>query len=173
MNGGIHYHYYQPQSPPAATPEKPKDSGNNIQCKPLKVFISYAREDIATARRLYEDLKMAGIVPWMDKIDLLPGQNWKFHITKAIRESSYFIALLSSKSLSKRGFVQKELKLALDILGEFSDEDVFLIPARLDDCQPEDEKLKYLNWADLFPSYEASSRDDILRVFPVCCIGKN
>ncbi|MGE0086833.1 MAG: formylglycine-generating enzyme family protein [Desulfococcaceae bacterium] len=68
------------------------------------------------------------------------------------------------KSLSKRGFVQKELKLALDILGEFSDEDVFLIPARVDDCQTEDERLKYLNWADLFPSYEAG-RDEIMRVF--------
>ncbi len=165
VDGGIHYHYYQPQSPPAGPPEKPKDSGNSsIRCKPVKVFISYAREDIDTARRLYADLKMTGIVPWMDKIDLLPGQNWKFHITKAIRESSFFIALLSSKSLSKRGFVQKELKLALDILGEFSDEDVFLIPARVDDCQPEDERLKYLNWADLFPSYEAG-RDEIMRVF--------
>lgn len=164
VDGGIHYHYYQ-QSPAAAAPEKPKDSGNSgIQCKPVKVFISYAREDIDMARRLYADLKMAGIVPWMDKIDLLPGQNWKFHITKAIRESSYFIALLFSKSLSKRGFVQKELKLALDILGEFSDEDVFLIPVRLDDCYPEDEKLKYLQWADLFPSYEAG-RDEIFRVF--------
>ncbi|MGE0086834.1 MAG: toll/interleukin-1 receptor domain-containing protein [Desulfococcaceae bacterium] len=99
VEGGIHYHYYQPQSPHAAAPEKPKDSGNALsRCKPLKVFISYAREDIDTARRLYADLKMAGIVPWMDKIDLLPGQNWKFHITKAIRESSFFIALLSSKS---------------------------------------------------------------------------
>jgi len=164
VDGGIHYHYYQPQSPPAAS-EIRKDSGNTAtRCKPVKVFISYAREDIDTARRLYADLKMAGIVPWMDKIDLLPGQNWKFHITKAVRESSYFIALLSSKSLSKRGFVQKELQFALDILEEFSDDDVFFIPARLDDCEPADEKLKYLQWADLFPSYEAG-RDEIFRVF--------
>jgi len=99
----------------------------------------------------------------MDKVDLLPGQNWKIHITKAIKESKYFIALLSSNSLSKKGYVQKELKLALDILGEFPPEDIFVIPARLDDCLPQDEVLKYLHWADLFPAFE-NGLNEILRV---------
>jgi hypothetical protein len=31
------------------------------------VFISYAREDLAAARRLYEDLMRAGFNPWLDK----------------------------------------------------------------------------------------------------------
>ncbi len=30
-----------------------------------KVFISYAREDIETARRLYHDLEKAGLDPWI------------------------------------------------------------------------------------------------------------
>ncbi|QTA82990.1 Sulfatase-modifying factor enzyme domain-containing protein [Desulfonema limicola] len=62
----------------------------------MKIFISYTREDYDIAKRLYDDLKKAGIDPWMDKVNLLPGQNWKIHITKAIKESKYFIALLSS-----------------------------------------------------------------------------
>jgi len=129
----------------------------------MKVFISYAREDIETAKKLYHDLKRAGISPWMDKQDLLPGQNWRVMISKAIQESKYFLAVLSSHSLTKRGFVQKELKMALDILDEFPAEDIFLIPIRIEDCKPEDEKLKYLHWADFFPSYE-DGLSQILRV---------
>ncbi len=129
----------------------------------MKVFISYAREDIETAKKLYHDLKRAGISPWMDKQDLLPGQNWRVMISKAIQESKYFLAVLSSYSLTKRGFVQKELKMALDILDEFPAEDIFLIPIRIEDCNPEDEKLKYLHWADFFPSYE-DGLSQILRV---------
>ncbi len=49
-----------------------------------KVFISYAREDIETAGKLYYDLRKAGLEPWMDKIDLLPGQIWKTEVEKAI-----------------------------------------------------------------------------------------
>ncbi len=129
----------------------------------MKVFISYAREDIETARKLYHDLKQAGISPWMDKEDLLPGQNWRVMISKAIQESKYFLAVLSSHSLTKRGFVQKELKMALDILDEFPEDDIFIIPIRIEDCKPEDEKLKYLHWADFFPSYQ-EGLSQILRV---------
>ncbi|MDM8550085.1 toll/interleukin-1 receptor domain-containing protein [Desulfobacterales bacterium HSG2] len=57
-----------------------------------KVFISYAREDIEIAGRLYDDLKSAGVTPWMDEKDLLPGQDRKVHITKAIWNCKYFIA---------------------------------------------------------------------------------
>jgi hypothetical protein len=40
-----------------------------------QVFISYAREDIRAAKRLYEDLKNAGLRPWLDKTNILGGQN--------------------------------------------------------------------------------------------------
>ena len=120
----------------------------------MKVFISYAREDIEIARKLRDDLEKAGIKTWLDKEDLLPGQKWRDVISREIRESSYFIALLSSGSLSKHGFVQSELKKALDALKEFPSDQIFVIPVRIDDCKPQDEQLQNLHWADLFPSYE-------------------
>ena len=129
----------------------------------IKVFISYAREDFQFAERLYYDLKKLGISPWLDQLDILPGQNWKFMISKAIQESRYFVALLSSNSISKKGYFQRELAIAVEILDEFSPEDVFFIPVRLDDCKPNHEKIKYLHWADLFPSYE----DGINRILRV------
>ncbi len=129
----------------------------------MKVFISYAREDFEIARKLRDDLEKAGIKTWLDKEDLLPGQKWRTIISKEIRECSHFLALLSSKSLSTRGFVQKELKMALDMLGEFPDDEIFVIPVRIEECEPADEQLKEIHWADLFPSYEKGFQD-ILRV---------
>jgi hypothetical protein len=117
--------------------------------------MSYAREDATIAKKLYYDLKAVGVVPWLDVIDLLPGERWKPAISRAILNSTYFLALLSSSSVNKRGYVQRELRQALDILGEFPDSEVFLIPVRLDECRPVNEELSELNWVDLFPAYEA------------------
>ena len=132
----------------------------------MKVFISYAREDIEIAKKLRYDLDKAGIRTWLDKEDLIPGQDWKAVIHKEIKESDYFIALLSSKSLSKHGHVQKELKTALDALGEFPKGDIFIVPVRLDACEPQDEELQNLHWAELFPSYK-KGLNDILRALGI------
>lgn len=117
------------------------------------VFISYAREDLSTALRIYSDLRRIGLKVWLDAKDLVPGQDWRKTISRSIKDSSYFIALLSSKSLSKRGYVQKELKIALGILEEFPAEETFIIPVRLDPCTPLDDRLEALHWIDLFESY--------------------
>ncbi len=128
-----------------------------------KVFISYAREDIEVAERLYHDLEKAGLKPWMDEKDLLPGQNWELTVTNAIKESSYFLALLSENSVSKKGYVQKKLKMALDILAEFPKSEIFLLPLRLNNCHPLDEALQEISWGGLFPSYDDGFKD-VMRV---------
>ncbi len=129
----------------------------------MKVFISYAKEDIETARKLYHDLKQAGISTWMDKEDLLPGQDWKTEVSRAIRTSSYFIALLSTRSISKQGFFQTELKKAIDVLDTFPEHRIYFIPVRIDNCDPGYERLQNIYWADLFPSYQ-EGLSQILRV---------
>ncbi len=120
----------------------------------MNIFISYAKEDHKIAKKLYNDLKDAAVTPWLDSEDMLPGQNWKQGIYQAIKESSFFLTLLSSNSVSKSGFVQKEQKAALELLDEFPPDKIFIIPVRLDDCLPNDEKLKNLHWIDLFSSYK-------------------
>jgi hypothetical protein len=37
--------------------------------------------------------------------------------------------------VDKKGYVQKELKEALDIFQEYPEKAIYLIPARLDDCK--------------------------------------
>lgn len=130
----------------------------------MKVFISYSKEDKDIAEKIYNDINNSGIKPWMDIKDILPGQERKSVIAQSIKDSSYLIALLSSNSISKKGYLHKEIKIALNIIDELpSPFDVFLIPARIDDCEPKDDKLRNLQWVDLFPSYEEGFKQ-ILRV---------
>lgn len=129
-----------------------------------QVVISYAKEDFQMAERIAMDLRAAGINPWLDAEKLIPGQNWKNEITKAIKESRYFLAIISSNSISKTGYVQKELKIAFEIADRFSPSDIFIIPVRLDECNPIDERIQDLHWADLFPSYE-KGMTSVLKVF--------
>ncbi len=124
-----------------------------------KVFISYTRKDIDTARRLYNDLKKEGVSPWMDKEEIIVGQEWEFEVKRAIKECSYFLALLSNNSVSKKGFVQKELKIALKLYDERPTSEIFILPAIIDDCEPKDEMLQKIQWADFRTSYKEGLRN--------------
>jgi len=119
-----------------------------------KVFISYAKEDKRFAEKLYIDLIKSGVEPWLDSKDLLPGQSWEKAIRNAINGSSCFLAVLSSSSVGKRGFVQKEVRYALEVAEEFNEDEIFIIPIRIEECEPSFERLKKLHRADFFPSYE-------------------
>ena len=106
------------------------------------------------ARCLYNDLKKAEIIPWFDEEDLLPGQKWEAVIKKQIRESDFFLLLISSHSMGKRGFVQKEQKIAWDVVEELPPTEVFVIPVKIDDCEILDDRFSEIHIERLYPSYE-------------------
>jgi hypothetical protein len=87
--------------------------------------------------------------PWMDIRSLLPGEKRRNAIRQAIEESDFFIICLSNNSVSRRGFIQKEIRMALDILDEMLDDDIYLIPVRLEECQTP-QTLSNLEWVNLF-----------------------
>lgn len=119
-----------------------------------QVFLSYARHDEEAAKQLFSDLSGPGIRVWVDFKSLRAGERWRPAIERAIKESDFFLALLSSNSVSKKGFVQKEIVHALDMLEQFPEDNIFVIPVRLDECEPSHNALKDLHWVDLFPSWE-------------------
>jgi hypothetical protein len=51
--------------------------------------------------------------------------------------------------VSKRGFIQREIRVALDISLEMLESDIYLLPVRLDDCRVM-ENLNAHQWVDLF-----------------------
>jgi hypothetical protein len=104
---------------------------------------------------LHERLKQAGYKPWLDKKDLIPGQNWRSVIPKAIANSQLFIACLSQRSIAKQGFVQREFKMALNQYADRPPNSIYLIPLRLDECDIPDLRqeeyglnLRDLHWLD-------------------------
>lgn len=114
----------------------------------LKVFLCHASGDKNTIRELYHNLKGDGFEPWLDEEDLLPGQEWSKEISKAVRSSDVVLVCLSKNAVSKRGYVHKEIKIALDVADEQPEGVIFLIPARLDECDVPD-RLNHLQRVDL------------------------
>jgi len=106
---------------------------NEFQTK--KVFLCHAKEDVDNVKKLYEKLKKNGFSPWLDEIDILPGQNWNYEIQKAINSSDFIIICLSEISVDKIGYVNKEIKWALERQDEMPHSSIFLIPVKFDECE--------------------------------------
>ena len=116
----------------------------------VRVFLCHSSSDKAPVRALYRQLQQEGdIEPWLNEENLLPGQNWDYEIRKAVRESNVVLACLSSASVTRRGYVQTEIKLALDVADEQPEGTIYLIPTRLEPCNVP-ERLKRWQWVDLF-----------------------
>lgn len=109
------------------------------------VFISYAKEDIETAEKLFNYLKSFSYDPWLDKKKLLPGQDWNTEIRLALKKADFIVLLLSKISIAKRGYVQREFKLALEYCEQKFDSDIYIIPCKIDDCEVP-EKLNKFQW---------------------------
>jgi hypothetical protein len=113
-----------------------------------KIFISYATEDVKTAEKLFDFLSIRGYEPWMDKKKVLPGQAWDTEIKTALKKANFVIILLSQTSVSKRGYIQREFKLALTHMEDKLETDIYLIPLKIDDCEIPDNLQKY-QWTEL------------------------
>ena len=115
----------------------------------LKIFISYASGDRGQAQKLHAHLIAHGANPWLDTENLLPGQDWKMEISRALDETDLILLCISKKSVNKEGYVQKEMRLALDRALEIPPGEVFLIPARFEECDLP-YSLRDFQWVDLY-----------------------
>lgn len=121
----------------------------------LRVFLCHASQDKAVVRGLYEEIVRWGYRPWLDEKMLLPGQEWKPEIKRAIAQTDIVIVCLSRTATVRSGFVQAEIRFALDVADEQPEGAIFIVPLRLDDCAVPD-RLKHWQWVDYF---EEAGRD--------------
>ena len=120
---------------PAANKLTPRNIRPTRNRRSLQVFLCHASEDRAVVRALYDKLKRKpGIRPWLDKIDLIGGQDWDSEIHKSVRASGVVVVCLSRISVKKEGYVQKELRVALDVAREKPEGTIFIIPLKLEQC---------------------------------------
>jgi hypothetical protein len=117
------------------------EGGVAAQAAPIgtapRVFISYAREDVDLASRVFSALHQAHFDPWLDRNDLVGGEDWDQHIESELQATDFTLVLYTPAFCRKvDSYVNKELNLArrraLNVRGSF------LIPLRTQDIAPED-----------------------------------
>ena len=134
------------------------------QLRKLHVFLCHASQDKPIVRELYQRLLAEDwIDPWLDEERLLPGQDWNLEIEKAVESSGAVIVCLSNLSVSKEGYVQKELRQVLRIAEEKLEGAIFVLPIRLDDCGIP-RQLKDKQFLDYFPESKRDSAYEKLKV---------
>lgn len=111
--------------------------------------MAHSSRDKPAVRDLYFRLKRDGFSPWLDEEDLLPGQEWPLEISRALRECQVALVCLSSEAITKEGYFQKEMRIALDIADEQPEGSIYLIPVRLERCAVP-ERLADRHWLDIF-----------------------
>jgi hypothetical protein len=120
-----------------------------INKRKLNVFLCHSSGDKDKVRELYFQLVADGFDAWLDEEKLIPGQEWDLEIRNAVRNADVVIVCLTNNSISKTGYVQKEIKFALDLADEQPEGAIFLIPAKLEECQVPS-RLNKWQWVDLY-----------------------
>ena len=117
--------------------------------RPIRAFLIYAHYDKEIVHGLYNRMIKDGIDVWLDAENLLPGENWKMEIGRAILNSDAVIVCLSRQFNKRKGYRHKELKIALEKATLLPEDEIFVIPVRLEECDMP-ESLLHLHRVDLF-----------------------
>ena len=114
-----------------------------------QAFLIYAHSDRKAVHNLYAHIVKDGVKAWLDAERLLPGQDWQREIRQAILTSDVVIVCLSREFNKQQGYRYEELKIALEKSKLLVDNEIFIIPVRLEKCDMP-ESLRYLHRVDLF-----------------------
>jgi len=113
------------------------------------VFLCHSSGDKDKVRPLYERLRYDGLEPWLDEVDILPGADWDREIRRAVRRADLVVVCLSKSSVNKSGYLQREIRLALDVAQEKVEGQIYIIPALLESCDVP-ERLRPYQWVKLY-----------------------
>ncbi|TPG42459.1 TIR domain-containing protein [Sphingomonas koreensis] len=112
------------------------------------IFLSYASPDRDRVMPYFIQLKQRGFNPWIDQQKLLGGQNWDYEIRKALADAAIIVMFISNNSINRRGYVQREIKLALTKLEEKLIGDIYIIPVLLDNDAQRPDQLSDIQFLD-------------------------
>jgi hypothetical protein len=114
----------------------------------LRVYVSFAQEDRRRVRELESRLRAEGFETWFDEKDLTAGSDWREEVRQALPTCDAFLSCLSTRSVSRSGFYDEEIAIALDLR---KNRPAFVIPVRLDECDlPAAYREADLTWVDVF-----------------------
>ena len=81
------------------------------------LLLSYKHEDSSVALKLANALKGLDVNVWIDRFELMPGDNWLEKVEQGLATNDVIGVLLSKQSIESP-FVQQELKMALNLKGD-------------------------------------------------------
>src|SRR5579872_2535960 len=113
------------------------------------IFVSHSSSDDAFARQLSNDLELIGHTPWMDDLDIRPGESIPSAIQDGLSKARYGIVIVSQAALSSN-WVDAEWKEKFwDTLKA---QKARVIPVMKEKCELP-QFLRTLSYADFTKSY--------------------
>ena len=104
-----------PERPPATTAwpghSTPDAAGGTGIAGDSHVFISYRSDDAEFALLLAAALRRAGIRVWMDRLNILPGEDWRSELQNALHSAAAAIPVITRGYVESR-YCQRELSRA-------------------------------------------------------------
>lgn len=120
------------------------------EMKQARIFLSYARKDVAEVNKLYDRLKRYGFSPWQDHKDLIGGVDWMEEIIETINNCAFFVACITKNTVDRQtGVLVREINEALEVVKYRRKGTMFIIPVRLENVDFPKEFKKYQG-IDLF-----------------------
>ncbi|MDP9317054.1 MAG: toll/interleukin-1 receptor domain-containing protein [Chloroflexota bacterium] len=117
--------------------------------RPLRIFLGYEHEDQQSVRRLYNRMRNDGFEPWMQEIDVLPGQDAESEVHRAVLGADVIVVCLSGASINKDGNLRGDTQLVLDIADQQPRRGIYVVPVKLEECTTP-ERLQRLRAVKLF-----------------------
>jgi len=107
----------------------------------MRIFISYKSSSLSFAQGLYDFLTEQKIECWLDRKNILLGQDWRASIEDALRSCSHMILLLSPDSL-----LSEEVKAEWNY---FLDNRKPILPIIIEQINDLPSRLRIIQWLDL------------------------
>jgi glucokinase len=118
------------------------------------IFLSYSSEDASIVEEVNERLTAAGFKVFLDKAELLGGENFVSRIFDSIASCRYFAIFLTSRSVRSK-WVAHELSTA--VIQQLGDQTTIL-PLLYEDC-PIPKVLRPIQYIDFRQSFQRGIKD--------------
>ena len=129
------------------------------------IFIVYSRHDRASVQELVERLTHEiGLKVFFDIQSIQAGQDWELAIGEAMKSSRAVLVCIGQPV--KEGFINKEIRMALDIFQRMPVETPFVIPLILpgtENVEGIPEELKRIQWIDARNGIDNKTLSEIKR----------
>ncbi|EFC85383.1 toll/interleukin-1 receptor domain-containing protein [Parafrankia sp. EUN1f] len=131
------------------SPIAPARTSSLLPAPPPTVFLSHDRADQGKVQALADLLTEEGLTPWVGSEQVTGGSRRDLAVRRAVLDCDFFVPCLSAAALARPSQLHREIRIALDHADELPDHEVFIVPARLDECDPPSALQEYQG-VDLF-----------------------